>query len=725
MLFKSRKISIWLMLLVIVFVVYLLYSSLSDTPTIKVSKTEKIVKSTDEFGGKVGTIGDVGIETVQKARYITRSSDGKVSREFGFEKLLHAVGDEWEIEKPYMNIFRSDFTCEITADKGKVHIENALGKPSPKDATFTGNVVAHIIPEKDSGIKESFIYLDDIIFISQSSLFYTAGPVKFINQDILLRGRDLRVVYNDQADRLEFMRITHLESLQLRQPVKRALFTSQQTGAAELSESPKTQIADSSIASDASQIAKRQPAEPGKETVQRKNKEGYKCLFSKNVIIDHPEHLIFADELYINNISTSKSSGAGSPDKANEVDTDNTKVAANTNKDRPESEQTQLVVANSDNSKNVATQEFINISVTCDNGILITPADSPTADEEYAKVKSEAEGIAQKDFDVDPSDKRNWLSTQRLDYYLNSENAIASGLTDITFFIDDVMGEDEDARKTSVPVRVTSEKKAKFLPASNKVIFEGDCLCKMVRTESGIQNEYTLSAQRIIIDLLSDKDSRSSASSLNMKHFTADGGVVQLAAAKRSGEELLGFIKLRCRKFDYDPIQQLLLATTGLIAVDNSKIPEPKKRTDKFSLQRPCYAVIKGFDTLKYFMEADKIIADAKSQQIDIDYIPIIKGKDGQPMNATAGHIEANFVETAQGQNKLSSLHATGGVTYRDEDKQFVGSEMFYDADKFTITAKGNESQPFFYNGSQAEKIKFNTKKNKVKVYKPKGGFFW
>jgi hypothetical protein len=210
----------------------------------------------------------------------------------------------------------------------------------------------------------------------------------------------------------------------------------------------------------------------------------------------------------------------------------------------------------------------------------------------------------------------------------------------------------------------------------------------------------------------------------DLEHFTADGGIVRLSSIKTAQEKLLGGLELKCLRFDYDPARQFFLATgpQGTIVIDNSRISEPKRKAGKFSLRKRCYVVVRDFETLKYFLEANQVIADAGNQAILIDYFPVVDGRYGQQVKATASHIEADLIETATGQNELSTLSATGGITYEDEDKQFVGSEMFYNAGKSLITAWGNDSQHCLYNGILVDGIRFNLKTNKVKIGKVVGG---
>ncbi|MCK4784353.1 MAG: hypothetical protein KAV87_11420, partial [Desulfobacteraceae bacterium] len=225
-----------------------------------------------------------------------------------------------------------------------------------------------------------------------------------------------------------------------------------------------------------------------------------------------------------------------------------------------------------------------------------------------------------------------------------------------------------------------------------------------------------LSAPKLTVDLSRDKSKQSSAFAAGIEHLTATGGNVKLATVKTTEKKLLGGVELKCRRFDYDTARQLLLATgPGLIKVDNSNIATPKKRLSKFSFQKQCYVIVRDFETLKYFLETNQIVADSKRERILIDYFPIVRGQYGQQVSATAGHIEANLYEAAGGRTELSTLTATGDISYEEEDIQFIGSNLFYDAAKSIITAWGSEFQPCLLNGALVEGIEYNLKTGKAK----------
>ena len=140
------------------------------------------------------------------------------------------------------------------------------------------------------------------------------------------------------------------------------------------------------------------------------------------------------------------------------------------------------------------------------------------------------------------------------------------------------------------------------------------------------------------------------------------------------------------------------------------------------------YAVIRDFETLRYLLAEERIIADSSSQEITIDYIPVVEGGYGQQIIATTSHMDALFFKTADGQTELSTLTATGGITYEEEADesqkekgqtkaiQFVGSDLFYDANNSVVTAWGDEIQPCLLNGALVPGIIYDLSTGKIKT---------
>ncbi len=708
MIFRSRKLSIWVVSFGAVLMVFLLYSLSSRTPRIEIDIGPEAVNTDSNFGGEVGVVGGVGVGQVETARFTTLNKDKQIEREFGFERLLHESGNEWAIEKPFMNIFRPSFKCYITAEEGDVQVETAAGKTSPKDAKLRGNVVIHIVPEKNSKMGEGFIYLDDVTYISEKSQFSTDGPVKFASADVQMFATGMELVYNEAQEKLDFLRIIKLESLHIKPSSQASLFSSRRPGSAGPADAnskiqPKEGTPETGVAGAA-----------GKEPTEQAKGRKYRCLFSKNVFVNHPEQVIFTDELFIDNIFEPKGP-ASSSTEVEPTAVEGGKI--------PLPDANRQNIAGGPGKPEQRDKTSTDIVVTCDNGIFITQMDStkvygssiepPAAENTIEKWKTLINSI-----DIN---ERPTFVAQRIDYNYDPSagDITASGSSELKFYANDVAGS-----PNSVPVTVTTEKKATFLPAENKAVFEGDCVCKMFRADSGIEQEYMLSAPRLTINLYRDKKKSSGGSVNAIEYLTADNGVVQLANARwkapAEAKKLLGFIKLKCHRFDYDPAKQLFLASgpDGLIAADHSKIIQQRqrKKSEKFSLSQPCYAVLRDFDTLKYHLDSDHLVADSNLGQMLIDYFPIVDGKEGEHVEAGTSHVEAVLYETTERKLELSTLSATDGISYREKDRQFAGSKLFYNANKSLMTILGNETQPCLYNGAHVDQIEYNLKSDTVKT---------
>ena len=83
--------------------------------------------------------------------------------------------------------------------------------------------------------------------------------------------------------------------------------------------------------------------------------------------------------------------------------------------------------------------------------------------------------------------------------------------------------------------------------------------------------------------------------------------------------------------------------------------------------------------------------------------------------------MEAFLDQSVEGQTELATLTATNGITFEDEDNQFIGSRLFYDHKKALMTVQGDEYQPCYLNGALVDNILYNLKtgRRKAKVVGP------
>jgi hypothetical protein len=732
-----RKCLIALISLAALLAVFLLYDKISKTPPIEIDMGAELAGPVAEsngvdFDGEVGKIGDVGVAALKKPEFLHRNKEGDIDRRFGFDELLDPrqpqEKDIWRITNPYMDIFTPDFKCYITAGSGKVQVETAAGRYTPKDATFSGNVVIHIVPEKGSNIQECFIYIEDASFVSEKSQFSTAGPIEFASRQARMLGRGMELVYNDELNRLEFFRITHLDHLRWKGSEAALLSTASLRGIP-AARPTKVQL-DSTHNS-------------GLDASDHNGKEGqptaqlYRCVLNKDVVIDTSDLLIFLeDEVAINDIFWSTLS-------------DNNSIGADTNKqmgdspapastkDGAASDEAQAGDAPVPEQRELArlVDEPTDIVITCQGGVTVTPMDSRRISEdsqEYAADAASSEHESRKV--LESAAERARFVARRADYNASSGDAVAGGPAELYFHL--AIGDSNSAKmqRPPLPAKLSAQKKVEFSSALHQIIFEGDCLGSVLDADPNVQQKHTLSAPKLTIDLPDGQEDTSKKSQNGIRRVTAHGGVVELEtiriAVERGDSEgassngaPLGLVELRCHRVEYDPGQESGVATgPGIITVDNSKSQAPNTDLEKLSLRRPCYAFVRNFETLKFSLAANKIVADASTQEtLWADYIPIVEGGYGPQVEAAANHVEVYLRQSTNGQTELSTLTASGAVKYEDESYQFLGGELLYEQDRSVITIRGSESQPCYFNGALVDVVEYNleTGERKARIVGP------
>lgn len=752
---KSRKFIIWLITSITVLVIFLVYTRFNKTVPIEIdkgSKTQGIVESyPDEDIGQVSK--GVGVGTVDVARFIDLDPQTKqVAREWGFEQLLHQQGQEWEINKPFMNIYRSNFKCYITANTGTVLLESGTTRPIAKSAIFSGDVVIRIFSNSSKGVRQSNIYFDDIEFDSERSMFSTAGPVEFVSEQARMTGRGMELIYDDERNRLELLKVLRLETLRLKTEQNTELFSKAERAdkPIEKSETPKE-------TKPVSEVTIKQPVEKQED----KTKQLYKCIFSKNVVIDAPEQLIMAfDEFVINDIEGSEFEGdiaeedtetverkvieekkaAAIPEKI--VESQQKIIEEKVNVQKPADVSTAKKIKQDvdktyaeDRNREIQPtktqsqpeKQLVDIIVTCDGGITIIPMDNPVEYSTLFDIVDEPKKARKSIQELEEDSNRTTFVADKIDYFYSRDgigDIVVSGKSELIFYVEEEIK--SDTNSSAVPVRVSAKKRAEFLPGKNTAVFEGGCVGRMVTEQENIRQKHTISAPKFTVVLSQEQERDNDL--LSIKHFTASDGVVRLSSVKTSGDELLGGVELKCNRFDYNPSDQIFSAAgPGIITVDNSKMTKPRKKVGRFSLQKPCWAFVRDFEKLEFLFGTNKIIATAKPYEtLRIDYFPVVGGEYGQQVSATANSMVANIVKMADGRDELSRLDAKGGVTYEEEARktvwgtgkavQFVGSDFTYDAEKSKITARGNQNQPCLLNGALVEGIEYNVESGSIKT---------
>ncbi|TFG47855.1 MAG: hypothetical protein E4H40_05705 [Candidatus Brocadiia bacterium] len=537
-------------------------------------------------------------------------------------------------------------------------------KAEPRDATLIGNVVIHIVPAGRGDISESFIYLDNIDYISEGSRFITSGPVTFISKDVRMVGRGLEIVYNEMLERLEVLRIIDIESLRLKKASPGD--TSAETAVIDNTEEIPTSQG-RPVSTEINKRNLRQPPKPSLAKTPDKKEVLYRCTISDNVVIETSDSLVYAAQIHINDIlfsgSSKRDKDTGTAMKpATDVIGQIEQGQTGTEPVRPKTEA-------DDTEDSAKTVEFIespeDTVLTCSKGVLVTPMDSritPPNDVSMAKAP----------VDIDSAKGRSVIKTQIINY--------------------------------SVP--------------SGQAELMGDCVCTSFEQSEGFHKRYRLSAPRVLASLRGEKSSGTQDFANAIEYLTAGNGIVQLDTSKWNGAELIGFTKLKCLNIEYKGDEKLFTATgpQGKIAVDNSKMPINDERADNIQMQKPCYVLIEGFESLKYSIVSNTLqLAAASNDLMQISYLPIVDGQSQQPISATAATIEAKLTDNTEGVTGLESLKAHGGISYDDKDVQFIADDFYYNSMESCITAWCEGYQSCFLNGTPVDGIEYDLKTGKAK----------
>ncbi|MDI6449742.1 hypothetical protein [Anaerobaca lacustris] len=699
-----RKVSIGFVVLGVMILAYLGYMQMAGGPAMDGDVRDRLVESArdggpSEPGGEMGQIGEVGIGGVRQTRLFHTDHTGRIDREFGFEELLYSEGNQWIITNPYMKLFLGEVNCRVTADRGQLELDTAFDRPSPDDATFSGNVIIHIAPADANDARDLFVYLDDVAFIAEQSLFSTTGAVRFVSRSALLTGRGMELLYDESRNRLELFRIKDLESLRLRSDEFAALSDA----------GPRRERSTETGSEDAAAPVERPTtARATADAVQ----DSYECVFHRNVSITTPEQEVIAkDRLVIGNILWSGS-------RADEPKADAASPVAAAPLPAPEPNELPFPGPKAMDTRpspaealHAIPDSFFDIVVTCDGGFVVAPKGSRSLEPDLGALGLDTVATAadaNQPAVVDPNLQR--LVAHRIDLDVSTTDLTMTGPVSMAFALDpnELTGRDPDAER--MPVTISAQDAVRFIAASNRIQLDGNCIVTLHKSESDLDYEYILTAPMLAVDLFEDPNARSGKQRIGLARFEAAGGPVAVRALRRQADELIGWVELHSQRLDFENDAQTFAVTgPGEIRLHNGQEPDTPVDPNEFSLRQPCFAFLTGFDSLTYSARTNTIVADAKDRQILLDYFPQIDGSyDKRHVQADAGRIEIALTETERGHTDLLSLTASQGIAYEDPLNRFNGAVLFYDHPETLVTVNGDSRQPCSFNGAPVERIRMN-----------------
>jgi lipopolysaccharide export system protein LptA len=688
-----RKFTIWLISFIVVLTAFLFYRAVSNMGVIRIARPEYGLEraDTNQFiaDSNAGQVGQAKLEYLERARFETVDrKTRKLKRVVGFEKVLHKSGNEWELDKPYMNVFQDKLRCDITADTGTIEIENVEGAdPAPKWAILKGNVVAHILPQATASSSDSFVYLNEVTFDSDRSMFFSDDDVNFVSADAHLIGKGLEIVYNSITNRLEYLKVRQVNFLNIKGFAKTNRVKERKT------QNTSVKTFSDKFPHPAQYSQPTEIVEPAHAAVEEKNnKEEYQCLFRGNVVLEYEEEVILADEIAITNLLWSPSKEQ--EEKPAVVD----KIAAQ-NIPEPVPAQQRSLAASLDENKTVIAK------VKCDGPMIIRPPPADGSDD-YKPAQ------LVKFYDLPDKfsrwlGRRNVLLAQRVSYDYGKEIAKAYNQVELVFY-----PRMESEGGVAKPFIISSQKGAEFISKQNQVVFYGNVKGSFKKQTNYYDEENIFYGDKLIINLTSGQNTPEAVESADIAHITVTGPGVRLESVRTLGETKLSHVRLKSERIDYDRITEDIIATgKGIIEYGNVTTGNLQNLSSrKSTLDKPCYTLIEGFDKLIWDTNSMHVSAfSEKSKGVHIGYLPVEKGGYGNRITIDTRQIDIDYFEPTKGKAQIKQLYARGGIVYYEQPRyEFVGRDLYYNAQEDFMTVTGAEDMPCMLNGVLADAIQYN-----------------
>jgi len=750
-----RKFVIGLIVLGALLALYAGYAQIVGTPPPGLSVPEPfpqpIVGTAAEPNAQGGKIGDAEVINLRKTVFFHRDETSRRDREFGFEVFLHKQGDRWRFTNPYMKLFLPKFQCHVTADAGEVQVQSAFGQLVPNDALFQGNVVIRIVPPEPDDPRECLIYLDDVTFVAEKSLFTSPGPVRFVSRSGVLEGIGMDLVYDSLESQLSLFRIIARPSLRIhREDI--ALFSGDKKAAKQEQREAGEGRVEGIPASDRGSDAR--------DTASAAHVL-YECVLRDNVTIDMPELLVVAqDRLSIIDIPWTRS-GEGeqsSEGKATGSSEPNTLESAAVPVPEPLDTKPARQI-----TFDPAPTDLV---ATCAGSLVVAPKGTLSR---YVDPNAPVPPRGGASPSLDAQSDRQQVIARRMEYNQMTGDGLLIGPVQMLVPLDPnnlaglvpaQAGPDRAAahgaqasRRQPIPMTVTARDAVRYTSASNHVVLEGDCTASAETKDPNITHAFRLSAPMFAMDLMEDANAPASKEVLGkevaLKRFWTDGGGASVDVRRRAGRlhpagegQPLGWMQVLASQLGYEAADKLFTARgAGKLVLNNAQtssldpnvaklradrasprdVRDKPRQTDPnaFGFNQPCYAFLRDFDLLTFATDTNRIVVAAESQPILIDYIPLVDGKYGQHIKGDAGHLDLTLRQTAAGRMEIASLVASKGVTYEDQKKQFVGGTLTYDGQSL-IKVVGDDIQPCYLNGALVHQIEVDTATGVLKA-QPRG----
>ncbi|HOK65635.1 MAG TPA: hypothetical protein PK054_02460 [Anaerohalosphaeraceae bacterium] len=270
-----------------------------------------------------------------------------------------------------------------------------------------------------------------------------------------------------------------------------------------------------------------------------------------------------------------------------------------------------------------------------------------------------------------------------------------------------------------IPVEITAEDSAEFLTDGRgtieQVVFRGKVSAQWkakTEREEMIRRFY---GDRLTVDL-----DRNSQTGQRIRRVTMQDKQVLFESLHFADRKKVNHLRLTCRQFDYLGDENRIVAVgPGKMELNNQQVPASAESGGQaFSLQRPCFAYMEGFDRLSWRVSANEFSGEG-TEGIYLNYWPFENGQLADQIIVQCVRVQAGFSNKGGGKNELDFLRADGGVEYREQkqDGRYLqGDVLTYEKQNGWVVIEGSPERPCKVNGVNVPMIQYHPLTGQMKT---------
>ncbi len=273
-------------------------------------------------------------------------------------------------------------------------------------------------------------------------------------------------------------------------------------------------------------------------------------------------------------------------------------------------------------------------------------------------------------------------------------------------------------RTEPIPVEITAEDFAEFFTDGRgtieQVVFRGK-----VSAQWKAQDEREQIIRRFYGDRLLVKLGRSSGGKQQIRSISMQDQQVLFESLHFADRKKANHLRLTCRQFDYFGDEDRIVAVgPGKMELNNQQVPASSDSAGAFSLQRPCFAYMEGFDRLSWRLSANEFSGEG-TEGIYLNYWPFENGRLADQIIVQCVRVRAAFSDKGGGRNELDFLRADGGVEYREHKqggRYLQGDVLTYEKQNGWVVIEGSPERPCKVNGVNVPLIQYHPQTGELKT---------